>query len=223
MNENFSLQDCGMSSDYRLPRKKSVQSHAFPARISREEINALPLRRWEGAIQLVSTPEACSNAVQELREEKILGFDTETRPAFKKGQTFTPALLQLAGAEKVFLFRLNAVGLPQELQDILSEPTIIKSGVSLAHDLRELKKMAPFSAGGFVELADEAGKLGIENRGLRGLCAALLGFRISKSAQTSNWGRKELTKAQIKYAATDAWVGRELYKAIKSYRARPTQ
>jgi len=221
--DNFYNQDCSMAPQDALPQTENSQCTGFCSHISKEEINDLPLRRWEGAMRLVATHEDCTEAIQELAAEKLLGFDTETRPAFKKGQSYLPALLQLATARKVFLFQLGTLGLPEELRTILSEPTILKSGVSLAYDLRELKKIAPFQAGGFVELADEAKQLEIQNRGLRGLCAALLGFRISKSAQTSNWSKKNLTPAQQKYAATDAWVGRELYKTIKKYKSQPEQ
>lgn len=188
--------------------------------MSREEINESPLRRWDGPVQVISEPEALIGATERLRTEPVLGFDTETRPAFKKGQSFPPALLQLATTEEVFLIQLGPLGLPKELLDILTNPAITKTGVSLAYDLRELNKLTPFDGRGFVDLGLEAKQLGIRNHGLRGLCAVLLGFRISKSSQTSNWSNKNLTPAQVKYAATDAWVGRELYfkmQTLKQY------
>lgn len=183
----------------------------FDRRMNREEINALPLKQWQGPIHILSEPKRCTPALEQLQAETVLGFDTETRPAFKKGQSFPPALLQLATTKEVFLFQLAPLGLPEVLCDILADPAIIKTGVSLAYDLRELNKIKPFDDRGFVDLGLDAKKIGIKNHGLRGLCAVLLGFRISKSSQTSNWSKKTLTPAQMKYAATDAWVGRELY------------
>ncbi len=188
--------------------------------MSREEINDLPLQCWEGPIQVISEPGDVTRAIERLQTEPVLGFDTETRPAFKKGQSYPPALLQLATAEEVFLFQLAPLGLPEGLCDILADPAIVKTGVSLAYDLRELNKISPFDAQGFIDLGHEAKQLGIHNHGLRGLCAVLLGFRISKSSQTSNWSKKNLTPAQMKYAATDAWVGKELYFKLQTLKTR---
>ncbi len=187
----------------------------FDRRITREEINELPLKQWQGPIHLLTRQEQIPEAIDRLQREKILGFDTETRPAFQKGRSYPPALLQLASQQEVFLFRLASIGLPGALRDILADPAIIKAGVSLSYDLRELNRIAPFTGRGFIDLAREAKRLHIKNHGLRGLCAVLLGFRISKSQQTSNWSRQHLSQAQQRYAATDAWVGRELYFAIK--------
>lgn len=149
-----------------------------------------------------------------LQKETILGFDTETKPAHRKGESYPPALVQLAGENEVFIFQLKYLGLPKDLLDILSNPKIIKAGVSLDFDISELVKVAPFKSAGFVDIADLAKKLGIQNHGLRGLAAVLLGFRISKTCRTSNWENRDLTSSQIRYAASDAWVGRELYKEI---------
>jgi len=179
--------------------------------LRKKELNKLPLRYWTGPIMVVSEADNPPEIINILKEEKTLGFDTETRPAFKKGQHFPPSLLQLSTADIVFIFQLSKLGLPKSVQDILSSKEIIKVGVSLNYDIRELKKISDFAQHGFVELAGMAKKLGIKNNGLRGLCGTLLGFRISKSARTSNWSRKKLHSSQIRYAATDAWVGRELY------------
>lgn len=186
-----------------------------------DEINELPLRRWQGPIHLVTDHNQITAAVQQLQKETVLGFDTETRPAFKKGQSFPPALLQLATKKEVFLFQLASLNLPASLRDILADPAIVKTGVSISYDLRELKKITPFIEGGFVDLGRQAQQVNIKNHGLRGLCAVLLDFRISKSSQTSNWSRKQLSNAQLRYAATDAWVGRELYFALQRLEPLP--
>ncbi len=188
----------------------------FDYRMSREAINESPLQRWQGPVRVISKAADLSGAMERLRTEAVLGFDTETRPAFKRGQSFPPSLLQLATNEEVFLFHLSSLRLPGPLRELLVDPTIVKAGVSIANDLKELDKIASFNGSGFVDLGHEAKKLGIKNHGLRGLCAVLLGFRISKSQQTSNWSRRQLSEAQLRYAATDAWVGRELYFALKN-------
>ena len=183
----------------------------FAHRMTKEEINACPIRKWEGVVHVVRTPEELSQAVRALAEETILGFDTETRPAYHKGESYLPSLLQLAGEKAVYLFQLKQLGLPGPLRKILADPEVVKAGVSLAYDLQELRHLAHFRPAGFVDLGNLAKKAEIKNHGLRGLAAVLLGFRIAKGAQTSNWARDVLAPAQIQYAATDAWVGRELY------------
>ncbi len=200
-----------MSVDNQSNKNKALTSSGAYRRLGRDEINELPLKRWKGPIQVCSDGKSLRGAIEHLQAESVLGFDTETRPAFKKGQAFPPALLQLATSNEDFLFQLAPLGIPEALREILVDPLIVKAGVSLAYDIRELNKIASVDGQGFVDLALEAKKMGVKNHGLRGLCAALLGFRISKSSQTSNWSNIDLTPAQIKYAATDAWAGRELY------------
>ena len=187
-------------------------------RMQKDEINERPIRKYEGEIHLIRSGSEMTEAVKLLEKESLLGFDTETRPAYRIGESYPPALLQLAGANEVFIFQLKFTGLPSPLLHILANPDIIKAGVSLNYDLSELKTIVPFEPAGFVDIGNLAKEHGIQNHGLRGLAAVLLGFRISKSAKTSNWDRNELFTAQILYAATDAWVGRELYKAMQELR-----
>jgi len=184
-------------------------------KLSKTEINSLPLRYYNGAIRIIQTAEQAKNACAILIKEKVLGFDTETRPAFNKGQSYLPSLLQLAGTKVVYLFQLSQCGLTDSIIILLSNVNIIKSGVAINQDLTELQQILNFEPAGFVDLGDIAKSKGLPHHGLRGLAAYLLKFRISKSARTSNWSANQLTKKQIKYAATDAWVGRELYLKYK--------
>ena len=179
--------------------------------ITKDEINRLPMKQYEGPIHLVRTPDEAERAVGKLKKESLLGFDTETRPTFRVGEYYQPSLLQLATETEVFLFQIKQTGLTHGLCGILSNPNIIKTGVSIRSDVSELRKLAGFEPAGFVELAACAKQAHIKNLGLRGLAALLLGFRVSKREQTSNWAKNELTESQIRYAATDAWLGREIY------------
>ncbi len=196
---------------------KDMTRPGFARRMTREEINLCPIKKYEGDIHIIRTRKELDAAIHQLSTEIVVGFDTETRPAFKKGQNYPPALLQLAGAKAVYLFQLRHIRFPKKLRRILENPHIIKAGVALSHDISELKKIAPFQDAGFVDLAALAKKAGIKNHGLRGLAAVLLGFRISKTARQSNWWQETLTPAQILYAATDAWVGRELYFQLQEF------
>jgi ribonuclease D len=179
--------------------------------ISKDEINQLPMKQYQGPIHLIRTLDDAERAVVKLKQETLLGFDTETRPTFRVGEYYQPSLLQLATATEVFLFQIKLTGLTKGLCEVLSRPDIVKTGVSIRSDVSELRKLSDFEPAGFVELAEHAKKAHIKNLGLRGLAALLLGFRVSKREQTSNWAKNELTESQLRYAATDAWLGREIY------------
>lgn len=180
-------------------------------KISKTEINELPLIAWEGEIQILETIESMEAAATKLATETHLGFDTETRPTFKKGEYYPPALVQLATEDCVYLFRISKTKCLEPLIPILESPEILKTGVAIKDDVKELQAMEPFNPAGFLEIADITVKLGYENRGLRALAGLLLHGRISKAAQVSNWARPELDNKQIRYAATDAWISREIY------------
>ena len=181
------------------------------ARMSAEAINALPLVCWQGTIHCVRTAQEAEEAAGRLLRADLLGFDTETRPAFRKGQHYAPSLLQLAAEDEVVLVQLERTGLPGPLRELLENPAIVKAGVAPDFDLKKLQELHPFRPAGFVDLARMARARGIRHHGLRGLAAVVCGLRISKSAQTTNWANPELTARQIRYAATDAWIGREIY------------
>jgi len=198
-----------------------VESAKHQKRLSRDEINQLPLRRYDGPIEVVDSADKLPAAVDCLRAEPLLGFDTETRPAFRKGRSYLPSLVQLAGAECVYLFQIRRLPATDGLWDLLAAASIVKAGVSVADDIKGLQEIAPFEARGFVDLGDVAKQAGIENHGLRGLAANLLGFRVSKKAQISNWAREELTPQQVVYAATDAWVSRRIYERMRELDALP--
>jgi len=179
--------------------------------LGKEEINTLPLCRYEGAVTIVNSASGLDEAMERLEGETLLGFDTETRPVFKKGPTNPPALLQLSAPDCTFLFQLRSLSLPRPLLKLLSRPDVTKTGLGIRDDVRGLQRLASFEPGGFVDVAELAGRLGLLNAGLRSLAATLLGVRISKMAQCSNWEMERLKVQQIVYAATDAWISREIH------------
>lgn len=192
----------------------ALQRAAAGHRISKEAINELPLASWDGPTTVVQTVLEMTTAWERLAGETVLGFDTETRPAFRKGQKFNPSLLQLAASREVFLFQLDHIGMPPALLALLEDAAIVKTGVSLSFDLASLQPLQPFHPRGFIDLAAMAKAKGVKHHGLRGLAASVCGIRISKSARTSNWANPVLTPQQIRYAATDAWIGREIYHRL---------
>ncbi len=177
---------------------------------------ALPVRRYEGPIVLVATAADLARATDDLRQEKVLGFDTETRPAFKKGESYPPCLVQLATAQAVYLFQLRETFVFPLIAELMAASHIVKAGVSVADDLRGLKTVFPFAEKNVIDLGVIGRRYGLEQTGVRNLAGIFLGCRVTKGARTSNWAATELTPSQIAYAATDAWIGRELYLRFKS-------
>ena len=184
-----------------------------------EEIEKMPLGSFPGKITVIDKNGIdFVRAIAYLGTQKIIGFDTETRPVFSPGQRHNHvALLQLSGAEKAFLFRVGSMGMRKLLCAILSNPRILKVGAAVHDDVRGLQYYRQFEERGFVDLQKIAYEWGIRDKSVKKLAANILGVRISKSQQLSNWEADELSAAQQMYAATDAWVCREMYlKLLKS-------
>lgn len=182
--------------------------------IDKEELAELPLIQFEGRISLVETKEEYLSSLEYLSRQSVLGFDTETKPAFKKGVVNEVALLQLATAERAFLFRLNKMGLPNGLKGILENPQILKIGVAIRDDIKGLQKLNGFKPGGFVELQERVKEYGIQDFSLKKLSAIVLGYRISKAQRITNWEAPDLTEAQQIYAATDAWISHRIFESL---------
>jgi len=186
----------------------------YRGKFSKEDINILPLGSWHGETILVTDEQTAEQAVAEMRKEQVLGFDTESRPAFRKGNYYLPSLIQIGTTERVYIFLLNKMAFPECLKSVFEDPTILKSGVAVRDDVKDLKKVAHFEPRGFIDLGVVALNLKLDTHGLRNLAAKFLGIRISKSARCTNWANPRLTPAQINYAATDAWISRELFLAM---------
>ena len=196
-----------------LNEKQKQEFHQI--RLNKEFINQLPLRSYEGSIVIVDSDEKVPGAIATLEQERVLGFDTESRPTFKKGQSFPPSLLQLGSSEAVYLFQLNKLNNCQPIQRLLGRSDTSKVGIAVHDDIRKLQELMEFEALSFIDLSKFTRQRGIVNTGLRNLVALFLGFRISKAAQVTNWSHSQLTESQIKYAATDAWVSLLLYRHLE--------
>lgn len=189
-------------------------NNKYNPNITAEEIAAHELSWFKGEIVLVEDMETFNLVLPRLRGKDLLGFDTETRPTFRKGKKNKVSLIQLSTDNLAVLFRINRIGLPDGLLNLLSAPSVIKAGVAIHDDLRFLKGVKNFSPDGFIDLQSFVKEFGIESSGLKKLTAIVLGFRISKRQQVTDWEAEQLSEAQIIYAATDAWVCHQIYRKL---------
>lgn len=194
--------------------KKAHKIPDFCRKFSKDDVNTLPLFHYDGDVVLVRDEQTLSEALTRMRKERVLGFDTESRPCFRKGKMNSPSLIQVACSDIVFLFQLTWLPLDERLAAVMENPACIKAGVAIRDDIRLLQALHPFAGEGIVDLGEVAGSRGLETRGLRTLAANFLGARISKGAQCSNWENTELSSQQVRYAATDAWVSRKIYQRM---------
>lgn len=191
--------------------------------ITPEQLDKLEFASFPGKIQVIDSVGAEFNrAIAYLRSQKIIGFDTETRPCFGPNQPrYGVSLLQLSGPGKAYLFRLKSMGMHRRLCNLLADPKIIKVGAAIHDDIRGLQKLRDFNADGFVDLQKIVAEYGIRDKSVKKMSAIILGFRISKTQQLSNWEAEELSESQCKYAATDAWVCREMYIKLMNSEKNP--
>jgi len=187
-------------------------------KFDKREITGLPKVLFQGRIITIITPGETEKAVDYLLSQKILGFDTETRPSFKKGQRYEVSLLQVSTHDTCFLFRLNLTGITPAIIRLLEDKKVVKVGLSWHDDLLQLHRRAEFKAGNFVELQDVAEKFGIEDKSLQKLYANVFGQKISKRQRLTNWEIDVLNDKQKQYAATDAWSCINLYEEIERLR-----
>lgn len=173
---------------------------------------------FKGEIVVIDNIKAFRENFPRLLGSRILGFDTETRPSFRKGKKNKVSLIQLANENLACLFRINRIGLPEELTDLLADPEVLKTGVAIHDDLKSLKNIRRFTPSGFLDLQGYVRDFGIQSAGLKKLSAIVLGFRISKQQQVTDWEAETLTEAQAVYAATDAWVCHQIYVKLNNGR-----
>lgn len=184
--------------------------------ISKEQISILPTAIFNGRVIVVQTEVEAKKAALYLSESEAIGFDTETRPSFKKGLSHKIALIQLSTNDTCFLFRVNHMGIPQCLSDILTSKTIKKVGLSLKDDFSAIKKRLSIEPCNFVELQNYVKKFGVDDKSLQRIYAILFGERISKGQRLSNWEIDVLSDAQKNYAALDSWACLQIYNKLKS-------
>jgi ribonuclease D len=184
-------------------------------KFDKKDLQNLPKVQFNGRIITIISESDAEKAVDYLLSQPILGVDSETRPSFKKGWCNQVALLQVSTHDTCFLFRLNRIGMPDSIVRLLENKTVMKVGLSLKDDLLQLKHRRDFTPGNFVDLQNEAKELGVADMSLQKLYANLLGGKISKSQQLSNWECDVLSPAQQQYAAIDAWACVQLHEEIK--------
>jgi len=186
----------------------------YSENITSNELAKCELSWFKDEIVLVDDLKTFYEVFPRLLVTDVLGFDTETRPTFRKGRSNTVSLIQLSTGNLACLFRINKIGLPEELISLLADPAVIKAGVAVHDDIKFLKRVKKFMPAGFVDLQSFVKDYGIQSSGLKKLAAIVLGFRISKRQQVTDWEAVQLTDAQQVYAATDAWVCHQIYKKL---------
>ena len=197
------------------PRLINLMKKVIYNKIDKRSISNLPKVLFPGRIVVVTTENDADKAVDFLLAQPILGVDTETRPAFKKGINHKVALLQVATHDICFLFRLNYTGITTSILKLLEDTTVPKIGLSLHDDIMSMHRRADFRPGNFIDLQKHVGEIGIEDLSLQKLYANFFGQKISKAQRLSNWEADILTQQQKNYAATDAWACIMLYEELQ--------
>ena len=183
--------------------------------IDKATINELPIESFAGHIHVVEGVEEARRAIEVLRQHKVLGIDTETRPSFRKGRTNKVSLVQLSTHTDCYLFRVNKIGLIEELRDLLADPHLLKIGISLRDDFSVLHRVDSFEPRNFIDLQSVVGQYGIDDMSLQKIYAIIFGKKISKSQRLTNWEADTLTVPQQYYAALDAWACLHIYDALQ--------
>lgn len=186
----------------------------FQSKITKEEVNQLPIVSFDGKIILVEDESQVVDAVNYLRQSEFLGVDTETKPSFTRGVRHKISLVQISNLEECFLFRLNKIGFPKELADLLADEKIMKVGLALRDDFAGLNRLHRFKPTNHIDIQSIAKEYGILELGLQKVFAIIFGRKISKSQQLTNWESPTLTEQQQRYAATDAWASLIIYMQL---------
>lgn len=200
-----------------------MKENNFIENIAAEDVDSLPLAAFPGEITVIDRySEDYRRALRYLRRQRILGFDTETKPCFTPHSPHPGvALLQLSGGGKAFLFRIKTLGMLHGLCSLMANPNIIKVGAATTDDIKGLQRYTKFKPAGFVDLQKIVADWGIRDKSVKKMAAIILGVKISKTQQLSNWEAETLSEPQLKYAATDAWVCREMYLELMDTEMKP--
>ncbi len=182
--------------------------------ISKEQLARLPITSFPGKIQLIDKPSALHAAIRYLNKQKMVGFDTETKPSFRKGYRHKVALMQISTDDECFLFRLNKLGICAQLKAFLENPVVLKIGLSLHDDFNAISQTEPFEPKGFVDLQSMMKDYTITDISLQKVYAIIFGGKISKGQRLTNWEAARLTTAQQGYAALDAWACLKIFRYL---------
>ena len=195
----------------------------YKVSITPEEMEKMPMTAFQGEIQVIEKfGRKYLKAMDYLNRQQVIGFDTETRPTFSPGQkSGGVSLLQLSGADKAFLFRIKKLGMTPKLCRLMASEKIAKVGAATGDDVRGLQRYSPFKPASFIDLQKIVWEYGIKDKSVKKMAGIILGIRISKTQQLSNWDAEVLSEAQQKYAATDAWVCREMYLKLLQSDKKP--
>ena len=186
-------------------------------RITAKQISRMRICAYDGEIEIIKSELNAKLAVQEILKESVVGFDTESRPAFKKGEYYPPSVIQIACKDKVYIFQLDCIGRLAPIIPVFERPEITKVGAAISNDVKNLQKLENFDASGFYDLGIFSKMLCIPYTGLKNLAAIFLRVRISKSERLTDWKAGSLTEDQVRYAATDAWVSRAIFIKMLEY------
>lgn len=176
----------------------------------------MPVVQFPGRVHVIESASAARDAVTFLMKQPYIGFDTETRPSFHKGEVHNVALVQLSTLDECFLFRINIIGFTNHLRQLLEDKNIIKIGLSTKDDFHGLNRLAEFTPGGFIELQNYVRKFDITDMSLQKIYAIIFGGHISKGQRLTNWEARQLTPLQQGYAALDAWACLKIYQHLEN-------
>lgn len=218
MKKKRIMKIAGISRNGLFPGAKmnieNMINNKYPETLTTDDLKNYEVSWFKGEIVVVEDLDTFRKAFRKISDSPVLGFDTETRPSFRKGRKNKVSLVQLANEDTACLFRINKIGIPSELADLLANPSVIKAGVAVHDDIRFLSNVKKFSPSGFIDLQKMVREFGIQSSGLKKLAAIVLGFKISKRQQVTDWEAADLTEAQKVYAATDAWVCHQIYNKL---------
>ena len=159
----------------------------FKTKITKEEINQMPVVFFEGKITLVDDLSKIQPAIEELRKSRIVGIDTETKPSFTRGIHYKVSLVQISTLDHCFLFRLNKISFPPALAEFLANERVKKIGLSLRDDFSGLNKHHAFKPANSIDIQTIIQSYGILELSLQKIYAILYGKKISKSQRLTNW------------------------------------
>ena len=169
-------------------------------------------------IVVVETAGDAARAAAELLAAGVVGFDTESKPTFAKNEVNTgPHLVQFSTMTTAFLFQLHRTDCIPTVQMLIGSTALLKVGFGLSTDLTLIRNRLEIEPRAVFDIDNEFRRRGYRKSvGVKTAIALVFDRRFMKSrkATTSNWANKQLTDAQIRYAANDAYASIRVYDAL---------